>query len=45
VNFKVEAKSNADMKGNAAVNIQNAAAKIALSGPSVNINNGALEVT
>jgi phage protein D len=44
MNFKVEAKANADLKANAAVNIQNAAAKIALSGPSVNINNGALEV-
>lgn len=44
-NFKVDAQMNADLKANAAVNVQNAAAKIALSGPTVNINNGALEVT
>ena len=45
MNFKVAAQTNVDIKGNAGVNIANAAAKIALSGPSVNINNGALEVT
>ncbi len=44
-NFKVDAKMNADLKANVAVNVQNAAAKVALSGPTVNINNGALEVT
>ncbi len=44
-NFKVEAQMNADLKANVAVNVQNAAAKVALSGPTVNINNGALEVT
>ena len=43
-NFEVNAQMNANVKANVGVNVQNAAAKIALSGPTVNINNGALEV-
>lgn len=51
-NVSVEANSNIDLKataqctvqGTAGVTVKNAAAQVALSGPSVNINNGALEV-
>jgi uncharacterized protein involved in type VI secretion and phage assembly len=43
-NFEVKAQMNANVKANVGVNIQNAAAKISMSGPTVNINNGALEV-
>ena len=44
VNFSVKAKASAEINAQASVNVKNAAASIALSGPSVNINNGALEV-
>ncbi len=44
-NFTVKAQMNADVQANAKVTVKNAAAQIALSGPTVNINNGALEVT
>lgn len=51
-NVSVEANSNVDVKasaqctvqGTAGVTVKNAAAQVALSGPTVNINNGALEV-
>ena len=52
-NLKVSAQQNIDLKatsqmtveGTAGATLKNAAAKVALSGPTVNINNGALEVT
>jgi uncharacterized protein involved in type VI secretion and phage assembly len=45
MNANVEANTNATLKGSVGVNVQNAAgAKVALSGPTVNLNNGALEV-
>jgi uncharacterized protein involved in type VI secretion and phage assembly len=52
-NLKLNAQQNIDLKatsqcsieGTAGATLKNAAAKVALSGPSVNINNGALEVT
>lgn len=52
-NLKLNAQQNIDLKatsqltveGTAGATLKNAAAKIALSGPSVNINNGALEIT
>ncbi len=43
-NFAVKAQVNANMQANAGVTIKNAAAQIAMNGPTVNINNGALEV-
>jgi phage protein D/phage baseplate assembly protein gpV len=51
-NFKVQATGSCSIKstqnctveGTAGLTIKNAAAKVALSGPTVNINNGALEV-
>lgn len=52
-NVKLNAQQNIDLKatsqctveGTAGATLKNAAAKVALSGPSVNINNGALEIT
>jgi len=51
--FKVEAQgscnikstSNCTVEGTSGLTVKNAAAQIAMSGPTVNINNGALEVT
>lgn len=51
--FKVDATGSCDIKSNgnctvegtAGLTIKNAAAQIAMSGPTVNVNNGALEVT
>jgi uncharacterized protein involved in type VI secretion and phage assembly len=52
-NLRVSAQQNIDLKatsqmtveGTAGATLKNAAAKVALSGPTVNINNGALEIT
>jgi phage protein D/phage baseplate assembly protein gpV len=44
-NFTVNAKMKSELKANSGIDITNNVAKIGLSGPTVNINNGALEVT
>lgn len=52
-NFKVQATGSCEIKstqsctveGTSGLTLKNAAAQIALSGPTVNVNNGALEVT
>ncbi len=43
-NLEMKATSQATLEGTAGATIKAAAASVALSGPSVNINNGALEV-
>ncbi|MBP7694073.1 MAG: hypothetical protein KA764_19275, partial [Anaerolineales bacterium] len=43
-NLDLKATSNCTVQGTAGVTVKNAAAQVALSGPTVNINNGALEV-
>jgi uncharacterized protein involved in type VI secretion and phage assembly len=45
MNINLKAQTNCTVEGTAGVTIKNAAAQVALSGPTVNINNGALEVT
>jgi uncharacterized protein involved in type VI secretion and phage assembly len=40
----IKSTQNCTVEGTAGLTIKNAAAKVALSGPTVNINNGALEV-
>jgi uncharacterized protein involved in type VI secretion and phage assembly len=44
-NVNVKATSNMTVEGTVGVTVKNAAAEVALSGPTVNINKGALEVT
>jgi uncharacterized protein involved in type VI secretion and phage assembly len=44
-NVNIKATANLSAEGTAGATLKNAAAQVALSGPSVNINNGALEVT
>jgi phage protein D/phage baseplate assembly protein gpV len=41
----IKSTQNCTVEGTAGLTLKNAAAQIAMSGPSVNINNGALEVT
>lgn len=43
-NLEIKAQVNANVQANSGVTIKNAAAQIAMTGPTVNINNGALEV-
>ncbi|MBL8057287.1 MAG: hypothetical protein JNK29_11340, partial [Anaerolineales bacterium] len=44
-NVEVKATANCTVQGTAGVTVKNAAgAQVALSGPSVSVNNGALEV-
>lgn len=44
-NIEVKATSQCNLEGTAGATLKNAAAQVALSGPTVNINNGALEIT
>ncbi len=43
-NLVIKAQVNANVEARAGVTVKNASAQIALNGPTVNINNGALEV-
>jgi phage baseplate assembly protein gpV len=44
-NIDLKATSQCTVEGTAGATLKNAAAQVALNGPSVNINNGALEIT
>ncbi len=44
-NVEIKATSNVTLEGTAGATLKNAAAEVALSGPTVNINKGALEIT
>lgn len=44
-NIDLKATSQCNLEGTAGATLKNAAAQVALSGPTVNLNNGALEIT